>query len=89
MNIYLEELKEGESAKVVELKGGFGLQQHLTSLGISPKEVIRKVHISRWRGPVMVEVEGNRVIIGKGMAFKVIVSPIIKFTRGFNPLPNQ
>ncbi len=89
MNISLEELKEGESAKIVKLEGGFGLQQHLTSLGISPREIIRKVHISRRRGPVMVEVEGNRVVIGKGMASKVIVSPIRRFTRGFNPLPNQ
>jgi len=76
MSISLEELKEGESAEVVELEGGFGLQQHLTSLGISPGKIIRKVPVSRGRGPVMVEVEGNRVTIGKGMASKVIVNPI-------------
>lgn len=73
MSISLEELKEGESAEVVELDGGFGLQQHLTSLGISPGKVIRRLPVSQGRGPVMVEVEGKGVIIGRGMASKVIV----------------
>jgi len=76
MSVSLEELKEGESAEVVELEGGFGLQQHLTSLGISPGKIIRKLPVSQGRGPVMVEVEGNRITIGRGMASKVIVNPV-------------
>jgi len=89
MSIFLEALKKGESAEVVKLEGGFGLQQHLSSLGISPGKIIRKVTVSRGRGLVMIEMEGNRVVIGKGIASKVIVTPIRKFRRGFKHLPNQ
>lgn len=66
-------LPVGARAQVMSLRGGFGLQRHLASLGIVPGKIVQKITIQPMGGPIMLEVEGARIAIGRGMAGRVMV----------------
>ena len=72
----LVDLPAGRRAEVIELRGGWGMQRHLSSLGIRPGKVLRKITSQPMGGPIMVEVEGARVAIGRGMAVRIIIKEI-------------
>lgn len=67
----LTQLRIGEKARIVAIGGGRGLKQKLFLRGLIEGKVIRMV--SNY-GPVIVEVNGNIVAIGRGMARKIIVT---------------
>ncbi len=69
----LIDLPVGVRAQVVGLRGGFGMQRHLISLGIVPGKIIHKIVTQPMGGPIMVEVEGVRIAIGRGIARRIIV----------------
>lgn len=67
----LTQLRIGEKARIVAIGGGRGLKQKLFLRGLFEGKVVRVV--SNY-GPVIVEVNGNIVAIGRGMARKIIVT---------------
>jgi ferrous iron transport protein A len=67
----LLQLKRNQWAKVTDILGGFGLRRKLESLGVRVGSRILKV--SDAPGPVVVNVGGTQLAIGKGMASKIIV----------------
>ena len=69
----LLDLPVGARAEVMSLRGGFGLQRHLASLGIMPGKIVQKITTQPMGGPIMLEVEGARIAIGRGMAGRVVV----------------
>ena len=68
-------LRPGDRAKVVEVQGGRGVRQRLSSMGVYPGEYVSLVRGGRG-GPVIVEVRGSRVVIGRGMAHRVMVEKV-------------
>lgn len=68
----LSSLRPGEEAWIVELQGGRGLVQKLVELGLIPGQRVRALSATRG-GPVLVEVRGMRVALGRGMAARVFV----------------
>lgn len=72
----MDDIKPGQKAKVIEVKGGWGLRQKLSELGILPDQVVTISNSSLWRGPVLVEVNANEVALGRGVARKVVVEVI-------------
>lgn len=68
----LSELAIGEKATFIELRGGWGLKGRLTSLGFTPGVSILMVQNYGW-GPVMVEVRGSRVALGRNEAEHIFV----------------
>ncbi len=69
----LLDLPVGVRAQVMSLQGGFGLQRHLSSLGITPGKIVQKITTQPMGGPIMIEVQGARIAIGRRMAGRVIV----------------
>jgi len=70
----LLDLPVGELARVVAIKGGWGIQRNLATLGFLPGKKVRKIATQPIGGPIMVEIVGGmRVAIGRGMAQKIIV----------------
>jgi len=67
----LTALKSREIAKIVAIEGGQGLRQKLLLHGISEGSAVRMV--SSNRGPVVLEINGSTIAIGRGMAKKIIV----------------
>jgi len=67
----LSQLRTGETAKIVAIKGGRGLRQKLFLRGLFEGRVVRIVSN---HGPVTVEVDRSIVAIGRGMAQKIVVA---------------
>jgi ferrous iron transport protein A len=55
--------------RITSIACGRGCVNKLASMGIMPGEVVRV--INNGSGPVMVEVKGSRVAIGRGVAMKI------------------
>ncbi len=55
------------------MKGGHGLVNRLSALGIMPGKRITKISSTLMRGPVTVEVDRVQLAIGFGMASRIVV----------------
>lgn len=65
-------LPENKQATVVEIIGGSGLIKRLYELGFTPGAKVRVLSSS---GPILVDVRGTRIALGKGVVMKIIVNP--------------
>ncbi len=68
-------IKPGKNVRLVSITGGRFLQSRLVSMGLlqgTPIEVVK----NRGDGPVIVSVKGSRLVLGRGMAQKILVSLI-------------
>lgn len=63
----------GVPLKVSSVTCGCGIHSRLASMGILPGEIIEIVHRGNG-GPIVLEVKGTRVAIGRGVGLKVIVT---------------
>jgi len=72
MNIRLTDAHIDKEIKIISIEGGRGLKDKLTEMGLVPGEVVRKKeHLKN--GPVILEVKGTRLAIGRAMADKITV----------------
>ncbi|RLI04436.1 ferrous iron transport protein A [Candidatus Bathyarchaeota archaeon] len=69
----LSELYGEEEGVIVEVDGGFGLKRRLACLGIRIGKKVRKVASEPFRGPIVVEVDGAQLALGRGVAEKILV----------------
>lgn len=63
---------EGESVKIVGIRGGGRITERLISMGIRVEDQIEVVQ-RQDRGAVLISREGNRYALGGGMAHKINV----------------
>ncbi|MCR4431835.1 MAG: FeoA domain-containing protein [Tepidanaerobacteraceae bacterium] len=61
----------GRKAVIKEIIGGEGLRRRLIEMGFNRGATIRV--IANEHGPLIVALEGSRMVLGQGMAQKVIV----------------
>lgn len=73
MEIPLSLLDDGRPARITRIVGGAGFQRRIASLGFRVGKVVRKRSSMPLRGPIVVEVDGARVAIGRGVAMKIFV----------------
>ncbi len=71
----LADLKPGEKCTVTRILGGYGLRQKLALRGVKEGSQLRVVSSSP--GPVVVEVNGRQVALGRGVAQKVLVESVV------------
>jgi len=71
--VTLRQMQSGQSGKVVQIQGGFGLVNRLSALGIRPGKRITKVSSMLMRGPVTIQLGNTQVALGFGMASKIVV----------------
>jgi Fe2+ transport system protein FeoA len=64
--------KQGERVVIREIAGGMGIKRRLEAMGLYPGEEVEVVSANG--GPIILNVKGCRVGIGRGMAFKILVS---------------
>jgi len=72
MEMPLAILPENEEAKVVEVRGGRGLVRRLSELGFTPGAKV-KILFSNSPGPVLIDVRGSRIALGRGLLMRIIV----------------
>jgi ferrous iron transport protein A len=64
----LAEVTPRNEVVVVTIDNGRGVRSHLNTLGIHIGDVMTVVDRAPFGGPVLVEVHGSRVAIGRGLA---------------------
>ncbi|MBL7115286.1 MAG: FeoA domain-containing protein [Kiritimatiellae bacterium] len=81
--ISLKELGLNRTARVVKIDGGRGIVQRLAEMGISSGTELRVV---RGKGPIIIEVRRQRLVIGHGMVPRIMVDPIEPATPDDKPI---
>jgi Fe2+ transport system protein FeoA len=69
----LLDLPKGKSAKVIDYRGGRNVDFKLRQLGISPGRIVKVLRYAPLGGPLMLDVEGRSVALGRGIAARVQV----------------
>ncbi|HDR72843.1 MAG TPA: ferrous iron transport protein A [Methanoculleus sp.] len=69
--MHLAEVSSGESARIIAIEGGQGLRQQLALRGLAEGRVVTR--ISGPFGPVVLRINHDTIVIGRGMAQKIRV----------------
>lgn len=72
----LLEVGDGKRVKILNIHGGKGIRQHLQCLGIHVGDTVKLKRGSFLGGPVLLEVNGYDVALGKGVASKIEVEEV-------------
>lgn len=70
--IPLSDVESGTRVRVVRLNGGEGFRGKVISLGLIPGKEIVVQSFSR-KGPLVVQIDGSRVALGRELAGRVLV----------------
>lgn len=68
----LAQIETGESATILDFRGGRMINNRLTSLGFTPGVVVKMTQNIGY-GPLIVTVRGTRVALGRREAAKILV----------------
>ena len=71
--VSLAQMRAGQTGKIVEIDGGYGLARKLDALGIRVGKEITKISAQLMRGPVLLEQDNTQAALGFGMASRVLV----------------
>jgi len=71
-SVSLSNIPEGRKVKLVRVEAGRGLRSRLVSMGLTPNAELTVIS-NRHPGPFIVAVKESRVMLGRGMAAKIIV----------------
>ncbi len=69
----LLKVKNGKWVRVVGVAGGIGMERRLAQLGFLPGNKLRIIRSAPFRGPLLLDVEGREIVLGRGVAAKVVV----------------
>ena len=72
----LDQIAGPVTVKVDRIQGGWELRQRLNQMGIHEGDTLALKQRSRFRGPVLVEIHGIQMALGRGMARHIAVKPL-------------
>jgi Fe2+ transport system protein FeoA len=72
--MHLTELQSGEPARIIAIEGGQGLRQQLALRGLAEGRVVTR--LSGTFGPVVLKIDHETIVIGRGMAQKILVTGV-------------
>lgn len=76
MPLTLDMASPGKAVRIHSIEGGLRSRQRLADLNVYPGEVIKIIRSAPFAGPILVEVNGAKFMVGRGMASKVVVEEI-------------
>lgn len=62
----------GEVVTVVGVRAGWGLTRRLADMGLVPGTTLRVIN-SQMPGPIIIDLRGSRLVLGYGVAQKIMV----------------
>ncbi len=69
----LHSCESGVELKVLRVDAGMSAKRRLANLGIIPGVKIIKNRVAPFCGPVQISVRGSSLVLGRGLASKIIV----------------
>ncbi|GEM_PF-322164 len=66
-------LVPGEEAKIVALGQGGGRQHRFRRIGLREGKIVKLIATQPGRGPIVLDVEGTQLAIGRGMAQQILI----------------
>jgi len=72
-NISLADLENGQTGIIISMYDGKKASKRLADLGLKPGTEITVRSRTLFSGPVQIEVNGSKLVIGRGLATKIIV----------------
>lgn len=70
----LTECESGEEVIVLSVQAGYRAKTRLANLGIVPGVKVKKVKNAPFRGPIEIKVKGSSLVLGRGLASRIIVN---------------
>lgn len=67
---------KGKTVRITDYSGGRGVSFKLRQLGLSPGREVKVLRYAPMGGPILVDVEGRSVALGRGIASRVKVENI-------------
>lgn len=64
--------------KIVRITGGSSFKSKMISMGLMPGTEVEILNCDGCVGPMAIRVNQTRVVIGRGMADKIVVEPVCK-----------
>lgn len=64
------------TVQIINYTGGKGVESKLRQLGITPGRKVKILRFAPLGGPVMLDVEGRAVAIGRGIAERIQVEQV-------------
>ena len=71
-HVPLAMVRAGRMATIVGVNAGWGLSKRLADMGLVPRTTLRVIN-SQAPGPIVVEVKGSKLVLGRGIAQKIMV----------------
>jgi ferrous iron transport protein A len=69
-------LLPGEQARIVALQHGKGRQHHFRTMGLMEGKIVRVIASQPGRGPLVIDVEGTQIAVGRGMARHILITKL-------------
>ena len=67
---------KGELVRIIDYQGGRGVGYKLRQLGLSPGREVKVLRYAPLGGPLMIDVAGRSVALGRGIAARVTVEAV-------------
>jgi len=64
-----------KEVRVLKIRAGSGLQRRLADMGLTPGTEIKLINC-QGVGPVLIDLKGSRLALGRGMAMKIMVEEV-------------
>lgn len=74
MEVSLDEMNIGQAGLITQITGGHGQKRHLRSIGFREGKNIKIITKQPVGGPIIVDMNGSQIAIGRGMAVRVLVN---------------
>ena len=69
----LTEVEKGTQVRIAYIEGGRGCVSRLNRFGLYPGDLVRILRHAAFNGPILLEVRGMEIALGRGIASKILV----------------
>ena len=69
----LIDVEKGRQVKIASFEGGYGMMTKLNRFGIYPGDLVRVLRHAPFQGPILLEIRGMEIALGRGIASLVMV----------------
>ena len=76
MFVYLDQVAENKKVRIIDVQAGWGVRRRLGHMGIHPGDIVTILRYGAFAGPVLIEVHGFQVAVGRNIASRIIVEEI-------------